>query len=105
MVNNEAIKVIIHDLKSQDHPNYTVTAKKFNINIITLTQHFKNKNIFLAEDHSKNQKFFTNVQKFIFIEHIKKFVDLNISPNLQIIKNLVMEAVKYLINECWIKCF
>ena len=99
MVNNETIKAVIHDLKLQDHPNYAITAKKFNINVTTLTQHFKNKNVSLAEDHFKNQKLLTNTQKSIFIEYIKKFVDLSIPLNPQIIKNLIVETVKHLINK------
>ena len=99
MVNNEAMEAAIHDLKSQNHPNYAVTARKFNINTTTLARHFKNKNVSLAENHSKNQKFFTNTQESIFIEHIKKLANLSIFLNLQIIKNLVMEAMKHPIDE------
>ena len=99
MVNNEAIEAAIHDLKSQDHHNYTATARKFNINTITLTRHFKNKNISLIENHSKNQKLFTDAQESIFIEHIKKLTNLSILPSLQIIKKLVVEAMKHSIDE------
>ena len=99
MVNNEAMEAAIHDLKSQDHPNYAATARKFNININTLARRFKSKSISLAEDHSRNQKLLTNAQEFIFIEHIKELADLSILPNPQIIKNLVVEAVKHLVNE------
>ena len=99
------MEAVIHDLKLQDHSNYVATARKFNINVITLARYFKNENVSLVEDYFKNQKLFINAQEFIFIEYIKKFADLNILLNLQIIKNLVVEAVKHLINECWVKCF
>ena len=99
MVNNEAMEATIHDLKSQNHPNYTDTARKFNINIITLAWCFKSKSISLMKDYSKNQKLLTNAQKFIFIKHIKKLADLDILPSLQIIKNLVVEVVKHPINK------
>ena len=99
MVSNEAMEAAIHDLKSQDHPNYTATARKFNINVIILARHFKSKNVSLAEDYSRNQKLLTKAQKFIFIEHIKKFADLSIPLSFQIIRNLVVEAVKHSIGE------
>ena len=99
MVNNETMETVIHNLKLQDHPNYAATAKKFNINATTLTQRFKSKNVSLMEDHSRNQKLLTNAQESILIEHIKEFADLSILLNPQIIKNLVVEAVKYLVNK------
>ena len=105
MVNNEAMEAVIHDLKSQDHPNYAVIARKFNISAITLAWCFKSESISLAEDYSRNQKLFTNAQESIFIEHIKKFADLSIPPSLQIIRNLVVEVVKHLVGEHWVKCF
>ena len=100
MVKNEAIETAIEDLKSQKKSNYVITARSFNVDQNMLAQHFKNQSISISEAYFRNQKLFSNTQTIVFVEHIKELTNLNIPPNFQIIKNLVVEIIKPLVNKC-----
>ena len=60
MVNEEAIKQAISELKSQKPPNFTATAEKYDLECTTLMRRFKGENSSYNETRSKSNKLLIN---------------------------------------------
>lgn len=105
MVNNNAIKLAISDLRSQNPPQYTSTAQKYKVNRRTLIQRFKSENVLYDEARSKTHKLLTNAQELVLIDYIRKLSDRGIHPTPQVLKNLVVEIVQGPVGGRWVERF
>ena len=105
MVNETDIQQAISDLKSQKIPNYTQTAKKYNVQKTTLMRRFKGETVSTEEAHSRDQKLLTTAQESILVEHIRKLSNRGLPPTPKILENLVTEIVGHPIGGRWIERF
>ena len=105
MVNNEAIEQAIKDLKSQKSPNFTTTAKKYDLDRTTLTRRFKGEALSYSEARSRSHKLLTNAQESVLIDHIRKLSDRGLNPTPKILENLVVEITGHSVGGRWIERF
>lgn len=84
----------IEDLKSQKTPNFSATAKKYNIERTTLRRRFKGETVSYEEARSRSHRLLTNVQESVLIDYIHKLSDKELHPTPKIIQNLVEEFVR-----------
>ena len=80
MANEADIQAAISDLKSQEVPNFTQTAKNHNLQKTTLLRRFKGETVSTAEAHSRDQKLLTNSQETVLIDYIRKLQDRGLHP-------------------------
>jgi hypothetical protein len=105
MVNNEAIQLAIADLESQECPNYTATAKKYNISRVTLARRHQGIQQSRDKINSIHHKLLTTAQEEVIIKHINSLTDRAIPPTPKILSNIVQEVVKQDIGEHWVPRF
>ena len=94
MVNEEAIKEAISDLRSQEKPNYAQTALKYKIDRTTLARRFKGETTSNHEAHSIHHKLLIDAQEEVLLKHISDLSDRGMPPTPQILENLVVEIVR-----------
>ena len=105
MLNNEAILKAIDDLNSQETPNVTATAKKYNVVPSTLLHRFKGQTVSHTEARSRSAMLLSNAQEATFIIYLNKLSARGMHPTPQMLKNLVVEMVKCPIKKRWIERF
>ena len=105
MVNNEAISIAIDDLESQETPNITATAKKYQIDPSTLWRRYNGRTVSYAEARSRSTMLLTNAQESVLVEHINKLCTRGMHPIPQIVESLVIEIVGHSIGERWVERF
>ncbi|EEH39629.1 hypothetical protein PAAG_01818 [Paracoccidioides lutzii Pb01] len=85
MVNKDSIQLAIADLKSQKVKNYTVTARKYGINMTTLRQHYIGTQLSQNEAASHHKKKISNLQEEQLLLHIEKLTAHSFASTPQII--------------------
>ena len=105
MVNKAGIKLALDDLKSQKSPNYTATAKKYNVNRKILSRRHKDECVSNCEAHSIYQQLLTDVQEKKILDYINNLLNRRMPPTSQILENIIIEIVKHSIGQNWISCF
>ena len=91
MVNEITILAAIADLKTQTKLNYDATVKKHNFGHNTLQKHFKNEIISVVKLHSENLKFFSNIEKQMFMNQFNILSIQNISLTFKMLANIVQK--------------
>lgn len=71
------IEVALADLASQDLPNYTQTAKKFNVDRFALSRRYRGKTASVKEEKQVTS-FLTNQQEKTLINYISKLAERGI---------------------------
>jgi hypothetical protein len=105
MVNEAAIKLALNDLNSQEAINFANTAKKYQIDRVTLMRRYKGKSTSNHEARSIHQKILTDAQEEVILSHISSLSDRGIPPTPQILENLVVEIARRPIRQYWIRRF
>ena len=105
MVNEADISKAIRDLESQKKPNFAKTAKKYDVDRMTLTRRFKGETTSHSEAHSIHQKLLTNAQEEELLGYISKLTSRGLPPTPQILENLVVDIVKRPIGQHWVYRF
>ena len=105
MVNEEVLKQAINDLKSQKSPNFSTTARKYNLDRTTLTRRFKGEAVSYSEARSRSHKLLTNAQESILIEYIRKLSERGLHSTPRILENLVTELIRKPVGKRWIERF
>jgi hypothetical protein len=102
---NDRIEFAITNLESQAQPNFSATARKYNIQRTTLTRHFKGESDFKQNAISYISKAFTNVEENILVRYINELNIRELPLILQIVKNLAEEIANKNFNPNWITKF
>ena len=105
MVNEEAIKLAISDLESQESPNFTIVAQKYDLDRTTLIRRFKGKSVSYSEARSRSNKLLTNAQESVLIEYIRKISNQGMHATPKILENIVVELVRKPVGGHWISRF
>ena len=70
MVNEADIQAVISDLELQEAPNFTQTARKYNVGRTTFMRCFKGKTVSTAESYSRCLKLLTDSQETVLVDYI-----------------------------------
>ena len=89
----DRIKLALDDLESQLVPNYSATAKKWDINRHTLARRYQGKTSSREDSNSKFRQCLTNHQEDILIGHIEWLTDRRLPPTSQMLRNLAEEII------------
>ena len=80
MSHNARIEAAIADLKSQERVNYAATARKWDLEPMTLQRHFISELTSIEEANSKLHQKLISTQEEVLIEHVNKLTDRGILP-------------------------
>ena len=100
--NHEAqLSLAIEDLRSQEHPNYNGTAKKYGIARTTLRNRFTGKTQSITHAHAESVQCLNAIQEETLINQINKLTLLKIPPTAQITQNMAEEIVGRPVGKNW----
>jgi Tc5 transposase DNA-binding domain len=91
MRNLDRIDTAIADLNTQEVPNVSATARKYDIEGTTLRNRLQGKSTSMADHISQRRQCLTNAEESSLIQIINKLTDRNIPPTASIVKNLAEE--------------
>jgi hypothetical protein len=92
-------------MESQKVPNYSATAKKFNIDRRTLQRRHKGISKTRELAHSESHMLFTIKEEEVRIQHINNLSDRGLPPTPPILRNLVFEIAKKQPGKNWVATF
>ena len=95
------LSLAIEDLRTQEHPNYNRTAKKYSVARRTLRNRFTGKTLPIAQAHAESIQCLNKVQEETLINQINKLTDLKIPPTAQMTQNFAEEIVGRPIGKNW----
>ena len=99
------IHAAITDLESQDRVNYSVTAKKWNIDRSTLSRRHRGKTASIQDANSYAQRQLTDTQEKTLIQYINKLSNRGLLLTPQIVKNLAEEITGVTQRKNWVARF
>src|SRR3954466_591543 len=88
---NAPIDLALADLASQVKPNYSATAKKWQVERTTLAKRYKWQTVSRAIANSEGRQRLTIQQEEVLIGQINRLTDRGIPPTSQIVRNLAEE--------------
>src|SRR5450432_2211962 len=103
---NEAqLELALADLSKQSIPNFSGTAKRFQVNRTTLRRRFDgSQQSFRAAREDTNQCL-TTAQEEALIGFINRLTDRSLPPTSQIVKNVAEELRGGPVNKNWVSVF
>ena len=95
------IEAALADLESQEKPNYSATAKKWQLERTTLAKRHKGQTVSKAYANSESRQRLTNEQEEVLIVHVNKLTNRGIPPTSQMVKNLAEEIAGCPVGKNW----
>ena len=95
----------IEDLNTQLTPNYSGTAKKWDVIRTTLMRRFTGQTSSRTVSNSKYRQCLTNAQEELLIGHIKILTDRRLPPTSQMVRNLAEEIIGDSVGKNWVGDF
>ena len=92
-------------LKSQEKPDFTTVAKKYNLDRTTLWRRFNGKTVSRAEATSLHKKLLTDAQEQVLLDYIKQLSIRGMPPTPQMLESMVVEMIKKPVGEAWVRRF
>ena len=89
----------LNALNAQLIPNYTQISEKFGIERTTLMRRYKGIYTSRVEATSMHRKLLTNTQEEALINQINKLIARGLPPTSHIVKNLIKEIIKRVVNK------
>ncbi|OCK90697.1 uncharacterized protein K441DRAFT_578977, partial [Cenococcum geophilum 1.58] len=83
----DSIEAAIADLRLQDKPNITATAKKHRCNRMTLSKRFRNVTGSRATAHD-SMRLLNQIQLKVLIQYINNLTKRGLPPTITIVQNL-----------------
>ena len=105
MVNEQDIQEALADLRTQEKPNFTDTAKKYNIVRSTLTRRFNGETTSMEECISMHRQALSRSQENALLDLINRLTDRNLPPTPRIVKNLAEEIRGCAVGKNWTASF
>ena len=99
------IDLALADLASQPKPNYSATAKKWQVERTTLAKRYKAQTVSKAIANSECRQRLTIQQEEVLIGQINKLTDRSIPPTSQIVRNLAEEIAGSSVGKNWTGTF
>jgi hypothetical protein len=91
MRNIDRIPEAIADLETQEVPNVSATAEKYDVTRKTLENRWKGKSVSMAEAVSIYRQCLTNSQEKALVRVINQLTERRMPPTTAIVKNLAEE--------------
>ena len=98
---NDRIKLAITDLESQAQPNFSSTARTYDVNRITLARRFKGESVSKQDAISYISKALTNAEEDVLVRYINDLNARGLPPTPQIVKNLAEEIANTNLGPNW----
>lgn len=98
---NARIELAIADLHQQEKPNFLGTAKKYNLNNVTLCRRFRGQQLSKQAAASEYRQCLTFAQEETLIGHINSLTDRGIPPTSHIICSLAQEMIGRPVGKNW----
>ena len=92
-----AIELALDNLKLQKKPNYSATAKKFEVEHTTLARCFKGKTVSRAIANSEHQQHLMVDQEKVLVEYANKLTNKGMPSTTQIVQILEEEMIQSLV--------
>jgi hypothetical protein len=105
MAHNERIAAAIADLETQERPNITATAKRYEIARKTLSDRFHGKSTTIEEINSYVRQQLTATQEEALITYVNKLNDRGFPPTPQILKNIAESIAHVTLGRNWVARF
>ena len=105
MRNLDRIDAAIADLNTQEVPNVSATARKYDLERTTLRNRWQGKSTSMAEHVSQHRQCLTNAEESSLIMIINKLTDRNLPPTASIVKNLAEEIRGANVGKNWTSNF
>ena len=99
--NNTALELALADLRSQDPPNYRVTALKYHVDRSTLRRRFLGLQTSTAVASSIYLQRLSASQEKTLIEQINHLTDRGIPPTSQMVKNMAEAMIGDSVGKNW----
>jgi Tc5 transposase-like DNA-binding protein len=92
-------------LDTQEKPNYSAAARKFNLGRTAVTCRFEGKTTSRAEANSEYRQLLTIAQEDALIARINNLTDRNMPPTSHMVKNMAEEIRGDEVNKNWTSHF
>ena len=86
------IELALSDLAGQEPPDFMRTAKKYDVNCMTLTQQFHSLQISRAQDTAEVLQNLNPDEEQTVIDFINQHTERSLSLTAQLVKNIVEEV-------------
>jgi predicted phage-related endonuclease len=105
MRNIDRIPEAIADLETQEVPNVSATAEKYDVTRKTLENRWKGKSVSMAEAVSIYRQCLTNSQEKALVRVINQLTERRMPPTTAIVKNLAEEIRGCAVRKNWTAAF
>src|SRR5450432_4075312 len=99
------LELALSDLSKQLVPNYTSTARRFQVNRTTLHRRFNGSQQSFKASHKDTHQCLSLVQEEALISFINKLTERSLPPTSQIVKNVAEELCGRPISKNWVGQF
>lgn len=100
-----SIAKAIDSLNSQVVPNYSSTAKEYDLERTTLMRRHKGQTTSRASANSKYHQCLTTPQEQVLVDHIKMLTHRRLPPTSQMVRNIAEEIIKAPVGKNWVAGF
>jgi hypothetical protein len=100
----DAIEAALQDLKLQDKPNISATARRHNVQRSTLSRRHNRVTTSVKIKH-QNQEFLTQRQQQDLIKYINELTEKGIPPTTTMVRNFAQEMAGKKPHRCWSQRF
>jgi hypothetical protein len=101
----QRMEAAVASLKAQEKPNFSATAREFNLGRTAVARRFEGKTTSRAEANSEYRQLLTNAQEEALIKRINCLTDRNMPPTSAIVKNMAEEIRGGEVNKNWTSHF
>lgn len=105
MAHSTRIAEAIEDLESQMRPNFSDTARRYNVERTTLRRRFRGEQGTIQQAISETRQRLTHTQEEVVIEQINKLSGKGLSTTPQMVKNFAQEIAGVELGPNWVSRF
>jgi len=95
----------LEDIRKQTIPNFSSTARRFQVNRITLVRRFKGTQQNRRIASSETKQCLSLAQEETLIRFINNLTDRSLPPTSQIVHNVAEELIKRPVHKSWVSDF
>jgi Tc5 transposase DNA-binding domain len=103
---NEAqLELALSDLANQSIPNFSGTAKKYQVDRTTLRRRFNSTQRSFRAAHEDAHQSLSTAQEEVLISHINRLTNRSLPPTSQTVKEMAEELYNGPIGKNWVRQF
>src|SRR5450755_752380 len=103
--NDAQLELALSDLREQSIPNFSETARRFQVNRTTLRRRFAGTQRSFRTCREDTNQCLTPAQEEVLIGFINRLTDRSLPPTSQIVKNVAEELRGAPVNKNWVSVF